>query len=635
MLNAMREGAKSGFMKLILMGLMVMAVGGLVLMDVGGFFRGGTGTNNVAKIEGQEFPAITFDRTMRRVLARQGLDVQTAYQLGLVEQILNNEISNNLLQRAAYDTGLQVGSETIARQINQLVAPYVTENVSKKEAVRRILMSQNMTEGEFIRALRSEMTGTVLRTALILPAAYASSQAADDIYQFNNEQRTVKGFFLPNSAIKDFQEPSDEVLLPFYQAGQERYAIPETRVFTMAILTGDKLKETLDISDEELRATYESEIQAYQLPERRKLEQAVFSDEATAKAVIDKLNKGVDMKQAVKDVTNKTDAYLGTEDFEQAGLLEEIGVPVYAAAKGDIVGPIKTALGWHALIVKDILPPKTRPFDDVKAALKKELMHTHMADQMFEHAGQIDDALAGGATLEDVAEEMGLKLVKIGPVREDGSTPDDKDGLKDYEADRTYILETAYEMMEGETSPVMEMADGRYMTLRVDTLMPKSYTPFEDVKKSLRDLWVADQQQVLNKQKAQDALLALLNGEKTLSDLAKENGVSVKTYSLSRSEEAPAPLTAAGMNELFTVKKDDAQVVSAKDGLLLGQVTTITLPDPAKADKDTINGIKDALKGSEQQAVFATYLQSLHNKYKVTINHHLLDRLYGAGSEQY
>ncbi len=40
-MNAMRQGAKSGVSKIFLFGFMVMAVGGLVLMDVKGMFQSG------------------------------------------------------------------------------------------------------------------------------------------------------------------------------------------------------------------------------------------------------------------------------------------------------------------------------------------------------------------------------------------------------------------------------------------------------------------------------------------------------------------------------------------------------------------------------------------------------------------
>ena len=49
-MKALREGAKGGITKIILMGFLVMAGGSLVMMDVGGFFRGGVSNSDVVKI---------------------------------------------------------------------------------------------------------------------------------------------------------------------------------------------------------------------------------------------------------------------------------------------------------------------------------------------------------------------------------------------------------------------------------------------------------------------------------------------------------------------------------------------------------------------------------------------------------
>jgi peptidyl-prolyl cis-trans isomerase D len=59
-MQALRDGAGTGFLKIILMGLLVMAVGGLVFTDVGGFFRGGVGNNDVARVGDTKIGVVEF-----------------------------------------------------------------------------------------------------------------------------------------------------------------------------------------------------------------------------------------------------------------------------------------------------------------------------------------------------------------------------------------------------------------------------------------------------------------------------------------------------------------------------------------------------------------------------------------------
>ena len=257
MLNAMREGAKSGIIKFILFGFLVMAVFGLVLTDVGGFFRGGVTKTSVAKIEGHEIPVVAFDRTLRRVLAQQNIDAASAYQMGLVTQVLRSEITNYVMQKAAYDLGLQISEDTIADNIARLVEPYVTEGMTPQQAFEGILRSQGMTEREFVRTFRAEMANTMLRNTFQIGANNPSDKEALEIYQYHMEERTVEYVYVPHSAMTNIPAATDEVLLPFYQAGKERYAIPETRSFTLAVLDPKKLQEAITVTEEEVRREYD------------------------------------------------------------------------------------------------------------------------------------------------------------------------------------------------------------------------------------------------------------------------------------------------------------------------------------------------------------------------------------------
>mgnify|MGYP001598968148 CR=1 FL=1 len=249
LLNKLREGAKGGVTKFILYGFMAMAVGGMIFMDVGGFFRGGIQRNSVAKIGREQISAVFFDSTVRRALYAQNIDTATAYRLGLIDQILSSVVSGNLMYRAAFDLGLVIGDKDVADHVSRLIEPMAKDGMTKKEVLNRILMNQGMSEQQFLHELRSDMATTILRSALQSATAYTPPQEARDLYQYQNETRTVKAVILPDSGIRDYKEPGDEVLLPFYQAGQERYAIPETRGFSMMVLKSEDLKDTLDISD--------------------------------------------------------------------------------------------------------------------------------------------------------------------------------------------------------------------------------------------------------------------------------------------------------------------------------------------------------------------------------------------------
>ncbi|HPF78874.1 MAG TPA: SurA N-terminal domain-containing protein, partial [Alphaproteobacteria bacterium] len=301
MLRSLRDGAKTGWLKYILLGLLLFAGGGLVLTDVGGFFRGGGVSNNlVAKGSGIKISTIQFDKNVRRILSRQGMSPQEAYDLGMIDQILNGEIRNQILTREARKLGINVDDATVKKQISKLAEPLASDEVSKGEALRQLLRSQGVSEAEFVNSIRQEMGNTLFRNALLSGATGISKEEATALYKYRNETRDFNGFILASNNVKDITAPSEENLQKYYEANKSDFAIPEKRSVTIATLKKEMLADKVNITDEELRAVYDENIERYKKAERRKLQQAVLSTQSDAQDVFKKVTEGKkDLKDAV------------------------------------------------------------------------------------------------------------------------------------------------------------------------------------------------------------------------------------------------------------------------------------------------------------------------------------------------
>jgi peptidyl-prolyl cis-trans isomerase D len=629
MLNAMRDGAHSRIIKFVLFSFLVMATLGMVLMDVGGFFRnGGVGNNSVARAGKDNISSVTFDRAVQRTLQQQGIAPREAYQYGLVDQILKNEISTRLMTRAAADMGLYVGDRDVASQINSLIEPLTKQQpgLSRKDILHRVLQAQGMGEQELVGSLRQSMMNSLLQGTVQAGAMIPSRQEALALYAHRNETRTVEGFILPDSGIKTVEDAPDQVLTALYEAAKgTKYLIPETRSFTIATLSESNVKAG-PVPDEALKKEYDRSVAAYTLPERRVIQQAVLKDEESAKKVADSVRGGQPLKDAAKT------AYLGEQTFEQAGLVKEIADATFSAEVNKVAGPVKTPLGWHVLVVTKILPAEVKPFESVKEDIRKELSQTQMVDQLSNTANSIDDRLAGGEALEDVARDMGMALEKIESVRDDGSTGDKHEALKSYAKDRDYILKSVFEMNEGESAPVMELGDGRYAAIRLDKINERTFRPFADVKDELKKEWAGDQKTSLNRSRAQQAQQDAANGKK-LDDLAAAYGVKLETFSeLKRTGKPPEKIGAGGIQMLFAASEGDAVAAPVPGGFLVGRVKSVTLPDPAKVTDKDLQEIEAGIQRDLKEEMVLVYMQYLEDKYGVKINRRLLDSLYGPES---
>jgi peptidyl-prolyl cis-trans isomerase D len=459
-----------------------------------------------------------------------------------------------------------------------------------------------------------------------------SFEEAADLYQFQNEKRDFSGIFLNNDTAKADSDPTDENLKKFYEANKSDFAIPETRTVTIATLKKEMLADKVEISDEELKEIYTDNIDTYTKPERRSVEQAILTEQAEAQAVYRKAADGEALKKAVKAVTSETNAYMGENNFEQNGLLEEVSGPVFKADKGDVLEPVQTTLGWHVLVLKDILEPQVEDFDNVKADLKNSLVQERLLDDLINAANTLDDQLAGGEKLEVVTKEMGLTTEQIKNFNQAGISPSGEDLFKSYQGDKAQILEAAFDFQEGEASPVLELSDGRFVTVRVDQVKPLEYQPYETVNKQLQTRWMDQQKQLANRVRAQAAYDKLAEGA-SLAEVAQEYGLSVQSFdNLQRANTPKDPLSLPAVRDIFQANAGDSIKLTVENGFIIGQVGESTLPSIDQA-KQEIEDIREQTAQLLPQEILLQYINALSVKYDVKYNDRLIRNMYGNPAE--
>lgn len=633
MLNALRDNTKTGFLKYILLGFLLMAGGGLVLTDVGGFFRGGNfGNHDVAKGGGVTIGVQEFDRTVRRVLGAQGISPQEAYRLGLINQILTSEIQQRLLTRETQNLGVHVSDDDVMTQISKLTASIAAAGgQNKSDAIRQILRQQGISEEEFINSIRQETGNTLLRGALLSGAGIVPPALVSDYYRFEKQTRDVEAIILSSESVTGIDQPTDDQLTKYYDANKLEYAIPETRSLTLAVLNTAMLKKEITITDEQIQKYYDDNIARYTKPERRNVQQAVVSDPAQAEKITSAVKDGASLKDAVISVTGDAKAYLAEDDYQQSGLLPEISAPVFAGKEGDVIGPVQTELGNHVMKITKILPPDTVPLGEVKKEITDTLSHAQSVDAMLNLSTEVDDRLAGGESLEAIVKEYGLTTETLSNVRVNGLTDKGTEVLKSFESDRAKILAQAFEFNQGETTPLIELDDGRFATVRIDQVTPSSYKPFDDVRDTLRKRWIKEQKDLTNRARALDAVKQLESGSASMAEMAKKTGGKLERLShLTRAQTAPKILGPVAHAKIFTSNKVSPFMAETEDGILVINVTDIALGSTDKASPSDLEAITRAEKSGFANDVLGSFVNDIGQHAEVKINQRLLDMMYGA-----
>lgn len=633
-MKALRDGAAGGILKYILFGLLVMAVGGLVLMDVGGFFRGGMTNSAVATVGRQDMSIAEFDRLVRRSISRFGMTAENAYQMGIIDQLLGAEVRTRILQQVASDTGITVDRVRVARQIKQMVEPIaVQQGTSITETLNQLLRNQNMSEREFVAALQGELSSNLLTTAIQNGFIAMPESMIQDIYKVQSETRNIVYVPFMDEDIKLKSTPDDAQLETLYTAVREQYAIPETRVFKILEIDDQALRSTISVSDEEIRQNYDENIAAYSLPETKTLEQALFVKEEDAKAALQEFNSGKSLEQAVQSATGSKTAYLGEQTLEISSLIDELKAAVDPITDaGQMVGPVKTPLGWSLILVKEIKKASIEEFDAVKADIRAELEHSRTNDEIYHLATAADEQFAAGADVATVQETVKLKVIDLPAIDQMGLDKSQKDALKSHETLRATILQTGFtELQQGETSMMTETEDGRLVAVRVESVTPKSYTPFADVKEEIQKKWIADERRLENRKLVKTSLDEMKAAGQNVQAMAAAKGKSARTLTkVSRDGDLKKPLTARAVQNLFEAGLHQPLIIDIDGGIAIAAVDGYEWP--AKEDQEGLAAVRDSQLQNMQNEALIVYLQNRQKDYNVRVNRALLDRVYGRSA---
>lgn len=146
------------------------------------------------------------------------------------------------------------------------------------------------------------------------------------------------------------------------------------------------LEPRIDLKEDEIKAYFDENKDQFAQQEQVKASHILVEDEATAKEVKSKLDKGEEFADLAKEYS--TDAsnaesggelgYFGKGEMEAA--FEEAA---FALKANEISGPVKTDYGYHIIKVEDKKEAKEAVFEDSKEAAKKALFDERMQTEYY------------------------------------------------------------------------------------------------------------------------------------------------------------------------------------------------------------------------------------------------------------
>jgi peptidyl-prolyl cis-trans isomerase D len=424
-----------------------------------------------------------FQEQLGRALTQQ--EIQT---IGLDQQALNRVINTRALDQLVTNLGLSASDERVRAQVVEIPAFQGLDGQFDRVAYAEVLKRNNLKEADFETSLREDTARRLVQQAVLaginMPSAY--SQA---ITSYISETRDFSWARVTREDLVTGTPVATEAdLVAYHTENPDQFTTPAAKTITYIWLTADMMAETINISDEALQAAYDARSDEFiQLPSRL-VERVIFSSQEEAQDAMEAIAEGAtSFEQVVQDRgLTLQDVDLG--DVTEAAL-GDAGAMVFGLTEPGVTGLADTDLGPALFRVNAILDGNVQTFKMVQDQLRTEAALDAAIGEIAAISEEVDDLLAGGATLEDVAAETQMEL---GTIDWHLAT---KDKISSYEE-----FQTAAAGVTVEDFPALAtLSDNGLFAIRFEADVPAVLQPLEDLRDGVSDAWVAQamQQQLL------------------------------------------------------------------------------------------------------------------------------------------
>ncbi len=289
-----------------------------------------------------------------------------------------------------------------------------------------MINNAGMTEDQFVAELRKSYVRQQLASAIVgaLEAPDAYLRAYHD---YISDERDIGYLVLTPDLVGEIAEPSETELTTYFNEHKSDWRAPELRSVSVVRMIPEDMANTGDISDDEARKVYDSQLATrFTVPERRQVEQIVFKDMAEATEAASALGGGKTFDELMTDrglTAGDVDLGLITRDKI---LDSDVADAAFALSANSVSGIVDGRFGPVILRVTTIEPEVVTSFDDAKEGIKTELAAAKAAQEIADQFNVIEDARAGGSSLQEIASNYGLKVITYPAI---DATGKDGDGV--------------------------------------------------------------------------------------------------------------------------------------------------------------------------------------------------------------
>jgi len=572
---------------------------------------GGTGSEvAIASVGDEDVTVNEYAQTYRgeinrltRTFGRQ-VTQEEASIFGLDQNVITQTLAGATLDGEAKRQEISVGDEVVHERLQR--DPNFLDLTNYKETLRR----NNITPREYEDNIRSQATRQLVSAAVGGGVAVGDT-VPNAILRFVGEKRGLSFLRLDPTALETpVAAPTDTDLAAYFEPNKENYRRPETREVTYVALRESDLTFAEDVSEEDIAAEYEARKAEFSRPAMVSVDRIVFPSPEDASAALTQIQSDETDFDAVAEARGLSLADIELGEVTPNELAADARTPLFEATEPGVLGPFKSDLGPALYRLNAILPASITELADVRDDIAKGLAQDIAVDRLANAADEIDDLIASGATLEEVAEATAMSLSTL------EFDPDNVQGISAESNFRREVLEAEVD----ESRDLQDLQDGGLFALRVDSIKEPHIPPLADLKERVTADWTKAKT-LESLQVMAENLEKRLKADETLADIAAELNLTVVTPDpLERTgtiEGAPPEL----LSKVFEGSNGESLIVDDGENAYIGVIGDLVPIDLLSSDSDALREqITESLQSSTAQDMVTYFTLGLQDREGVNVN---------------
>ncbi len=627
MLQSIRDGVK-GWIAYVIVGFIAVP-----FLFIGGYsYFTGSGGAVVAEVDGVDIDRQRLDQVYRQQRDRLAemfggsLPDDMYDEAALRRESLDRIINQTLLYGFVGDKGLRVSDQELAHHIRNQEAFQVDGRFSR-ERYEMLLQRNRMTTDQYEALVRRDLLVDQLQEAVMLSTVVSEAQL-DRYISLIDQRRSFAYAKWPASALLEEVEVTDAEVETRYEAHLTEYMRPEAVRVAYVELTPEALGERARITEDELRAYYRETRGRYGDGGRREArhiliqlgEDPAEGEVEQARALALDLRQRIEQGESFEELADAHSDDAGSARrggmlgwLERGDTVEPFEEALFSLDEGELSDPVRSPFGYHLIFVEGVEAGDAPDFEEVRDEVRRDLLRAEVGAELFEMADELANiAFEQPAGLEPAADALGLEIRTSDWIPRDGA----EEGLAGYPqvveaAFHEDVLEHAY------NSDLIELADDRFLVLRLHEHRPAAPEPLEAVADEIRETLRRQAAGEIARQRAEALAEALEEGADWDEAVAGQGGDAGSAELVGRGDSRHPP---AVVERAFTLGEGAGAVVTLNDaGAAYVRLDAIEPGDPDALDADERRELRQQLLAAGARAEFDGLIEAMRAEANIRI----------------